>query len=70
MIFMTLASSYTVLAVGILRRQRFCSQLVCLWIDFDHSKFEPHSVSHRGAVRRAHRRHRRVSFANNISLVM
>ena len=41
-----------------------CAQLVCLWIDIDHSKFEPHSVSHhdRGAVSRlAHRRHRKNS---------
>ena len=30
------------------------------WIDIDHSKFQPHSVSHRGAVRGAHRHHRLV----------
>ena len=26
-------------------------QLVCLWLDIDHYKFEPCNVSHRGAVR-------------------
>ena len=31
---------------GNLRRWHFCAQLVCLWIDIDHSKFEPHRVSH------------------------
>ena len=35
-------------------------RLVCLWIDIDHSKFQPRSVSHRETVRRAHRRHRLV----------
>ena len=51
---------YLVSSHGDLRRRRFCAQLACLWIDIDHSKFEPHSVSHREAVRRAHRRHRLV----------
>ena len=30
---------------------------ICLWIDIDYSKFQPRSVSHRKAVRRAHHRH-------------
>ena len=33
---------------------------ICLWIDIDYSKFQPRSVSHRKAVRRAHHRHRLV----------
>ena len=69
MIFMTLAGSYTFASHGHLRSWRFTVLLVCLWIDIDHSKFQPRSVSHREAVRRAHRRHR-FSFTNNISLVV
>ena len=59
MIFMTLAGSYTFLAMGICS-WRFTVLLVCLWVDIDHSKFQPRSVSHREAVRRAHRHHRLV----------
>ena len=53
------ASCYTFLSYdGYSRRWRFSVKLVCLLIDIDHSKFEPRSVSHRGAVRHAHHRHR------------
>ena len=45
---------------GHLHSWRFTVLLVCLWIDIDRSKFQPRSVSHREAVRRAHRRHRLV----------
>ena len=64
MIFMTLAGSY-----GHLRSWRFTVLLVFLWIDIDHSKFQPRSVSHREAVRRAHPSPS-LSFTNNISLVV
>ena len=60
MIFMTLASSSYFSSHRDSRRRRFSVQLVCLWIDIDHSKFQPRSVSHRGVVRRARRRHRLV----------
>ena len=42
------------------RSWRFTVLLVCLWIDIDYIKFQPRSVSHCEAVRRAHRRHRLV----------
>ena len=38
-----------------------------LWIDIDHSKFQPRSVS---SVRRAHRRQAELVSTNNISLVV
>ena len=49
---------------GDLCRWCFTVQLVCLWIDIDHSKFQPCSVNHHGAVRRAHcRRHKQHFFS-------
>ena len=41
--------------MGICAAERFTVLLVCLWIDIDRSKFQPRGVSHREAVRRAHR---------------
>ena len=64
---MTLAKLFS---HGNLRRWHFCAQLVCLWIDIDHSKFEPHRVSHRGAACETSSSSQSLSFTNSISLVM
>ena len=66
MIFMIFLSSYGFLAMGFAQIMFEKVQSVCLSIDIDHSKFQPRTVSHRGAMGRAHCRHRSVLPHNSL----